>query len=39
MIAAGVPRGGDTWFYKLTGDEAVVEKEKDAFLKLIRGAN
>lgn len=38
MLAAGVPRAGETWFYKLVGDEAVVEKEKDAFVKFITSA-
>lgn len=35
MVALGVPRAGETWFYKLTGDEKLVEKEKDAFLKFV----
>jgi len=35
MIAAGVPRGGETWFYKLMGDEAVVAKEKAAFVRFL----
>jgi hypothetical protein len=38
MVALGVPRGGDTWFYKLIGDDAVVAKEKDAFLKFVVSA-
>jgi hypothetical protein len=38
MLAAGVPRGSETWFYKLMGDDAVVEKEKDAFVKFITSA-
>jgi hypothetical protein len=38
LIALGVPRGGETWFYKLLGDDAVVTKEKDAFLKFVTGA-
>ncbi|MBI3418063.1 MAG: hypothetical protein HY043_22465 [Verrucomicrobia bacterium] len=36
LIAASVPRAGKTWFYKLMGDEAVVAREKDAFLKFVQ---
>lgn len=37
---AGVvlPLGGQTWFYKLMGDEQVVAQQKDAFIKFIRSA-
>jgi hypothetical protein len=38
MIAIAVPRGGETWFFKLMGDDAVVEKEKDAFQQFVNGA-
>lgn len=38
MVAVGVPRPDGTWFYKLTGDESVVEKEKSAFLQFIQSA-
>jgi hypothetical protein len=38
MVALGVPRGGETWFYKLIGDEALVAKEKDTFLKFVVSA-
>ena len=38
MISIGVPFQGDTWFFKLTGDEAVVEQEKDKFLKFVKDA-
>lgn len=38
MISVGVPRGGETWFYKILGDDALVGKEKDAFLKFIVSA-
>jgi hypothetical protein len=38
LVAVGVPRGGDTWFYKLLGDDAAVSKEKDAFLKFVVSA-
>ena len=30
ILGAIVPRGGQTWFYKLTGDDAVVAGEPDA---------
>jgi len=36
MVAAMVPRAGSTWFYKLMGDEPVVAKQKDAFVKFIQ---
>jgi hypothetical protein len=35
MIAAAVASGGQSWFYKLTGDDAVVEREKPAFVKFV----
>jgi hypothetical protein len=38
MVALGVPRGGETWFYKLIGDEVLVAKEKEAFLKFVVSA-
>ncbi len=38
MVALGVPRGGETWFYKLIGDDALVAKEKDTFLKFVVSA-
>lgn len=38
MVALGVPSKGETWFFKLLGDEAVVAKEKDAFMQFIVGA-
>jgi hypothetical protein len=36
LIAAMVPRNGKTWFYKLMGDETVVGKQKDAFVKFVQ---
>jgi len=36
LIGVIVPRGGQTWFYKLTGDAAVAEREKRAFLKFVQ---
>jgi hypothetical protein len=38
MISIGVPFEGDTWFFKLMGDDAVVGKEKDKFLKFVKEA-
>ena len=38
MVALGVPHRGETWFFKLLGDEPVVAKEKDAFVQFIVGA-
>ena len=38
MVALGVPHKGETWFFKLLGDEPVVAKEKDAFVQFIVGA-
>lgn len=36
MVAAIVPRGGATWFYKMLGDVQVTEQEKPAFLKFLQ---
>jgi hypothetical protein len=30
------PRGGETWFYKLSGDEPVAEQERAAFLEFVQ---
>lgn len=38
LIAAMVPMGDQTWFYKLMGDEKVVASEKDAFTKFVQTA-
>jgi hypothetical protein len=38
MLSIGVPRSGETWFFKLMGDEAVVEKESGAFVKFVQSA-
>lgn len=38
MVAAGIARNGQTWFYKLLGDDAAVAGEKDAFLEFVRTA-
>jgi hypothetical protein len=37
LLAAVVPRPSETWFYKLMGDAQIVQQEKDAFLKFVRG--
>lgn len=39
MVVLSVPVGGQSWFYKLLGDEAVVEKEKENFLKFVQSAH
>lgn len=36
MVAVIVPRGDNTWFYKLLGDEPVVAREKAAYLKFVQ---
>ena len=36
MVAAIVPHGERTWFYKLTGNEAAVAREKEVFLKFVQ---
>ncbi len=36
LVAAIVPQGDRTWFYKLVGDESVVAKEKDGFVKFVQ---
>jgi len=36
LVGAIVPQGGQTWFYKLMGNEQVVEREKDAFAKFVQ---
>ena len=38
LVGAVVPQGGQTWFYKLMGNEQVVEHEKDAFFKFVQTA-
>jgi hypothetical protein len=39
LVGAVVPQNGQTWFYKLMGDEGVVAQQKDAFIKFIQSAN
>jgi hypothetical protein len=36
MLAAGVALGGQTWFFKLTGEDALVERQKAAFLEFVQ---
>src|SRR5262249_37760880 len=38
MVQLRFTRGGETWFYKLMGDEGLVATEKDTFLKFVVGA-
>ncbi len=39
MVAAIVPHGGKTWFYKLIGEGAVVGKQKDSFVNFVKTAD
>jgi hypothetical protein len=36
LVGVAVPHGGQTWFFKMLGDEPVVAREKDAFLKFVQ---
>jgi hypothetical protein len=36
MLGAIVPRAGETWFFKLTGPDALVAREKPAFLDFLK---
>ncbi len=38
LVGAMVPKGSQTWFYKLMGDEALVAREKEAFTRFIQSA-
>jgi len=38
LIAAVVPHGGQTWFYKLKGGETVAEEQKAAFVQFVQSA-
>ncbi len=38
LVGAIVPQNGQTWFYKLMGDEQIVAQQKDAFIKFIQSA-
>lgn len=36
IITVMVPRGNESWFYKLQGDEAIVAEQKPAFLEFLK---
>jgi len=36
LIGAIAPQAGRTWFYKMMGDEPVVAREKEAFIKFVQ---
>lgn len=38
MVSVIVPRGGQTWFFKLLGDEAAVAGAKNAFVEFVKSA-
>lgn len=38
LVGAIVPNGAQTWFYKLMGNETIVEREKKAFTKFVETA-
>jgi len=38
LVGAIVPRGDQTWFYKLMGDDAVVARERSAFTNFVQTA-
>jgi hypothetical protein len=38
LVAAIVPKAGQTWFYKIMGQDAMVTREKNAFLKFVQSA-
>jgi hypothetical protein len=38
LVGVIAPQGGDTWFYKLMGDEQIVGQQKDTFMKFIQTA-
>jgi hypothetical protein len=38
LVAAVVPQGGQTWYYKLMGSEPLVQREKDAFAQFVQTA-
>jgi hypothetical protein len=39
LVGAVVPQNGQSWFYKLMGDEKIVAAQKEAFIKFIQSAN
>jgi hypothetical protein len=38
LIAAILPQGARTWFYKLMGDEEITERERETFVKFVQTA-
>jgi hypothetical protein len=36
LVAAIVPHGGNTWFYKLMGNGKVVGGQKDSFVQFVK---
>jgi len=38
LVGAMVPGASQTWFYKLMGDEGLVDRQKDAFTKFVQTA-
>jgi hypothetical protein len=38
LVGVIVPQNGQTWFYKLMGDEPVVAGQKDAFIQFVQSA-
>jgi hypothetical protein len=39
LVGAVVPQNGQTWFYKLMGDESILAQQTNAFVKFIQSAN
>jgi hypothetical protein len=39
LVGAIVSQGGETWFYKLMGDDQIVSQQKNAFVQFIQSAN
>jgi len=38
LVGVVLPAGGQTWFYKLMGDNDVVAQQKDAFVRFVQSA-
>jgi hypothetical protein len=38
LVGVIVPQNGQTWFYKLMGDEQIVAQQKDAFIQFVQSA-
>ena len=36
LVGVIAPQAGETWFYKLMGDEQVVQQQKDTFIRFIQ---